>query len=217
MLLELEKPKLEEFSAAPYVIQLERVVKKPIVLLPLPKSETSLAGIDKTPTLQKRERTFLGIKENTLVMAAGAVCAVGTVVTNPALLSVAFLGVIAKIGYPHLKKGKLGKAGLHLGTVAGVGLTGAMAMNLYASPAQALFFQQAETFFTTTFGTQSAGAITVIFNVFRAAYVIYLIYSAIAIWTSYNRDDDWMSVAKAPMVIFIGGTLIDIVTTMITT
>ena len=214
LLKELETPKqLADFAEAPEVVS----VKKSVVLLPTLNTESSLAIVNTASTklnAAKKERTLFGLKEKTLATAAGTVAAVGTVVANPGLLGIAFLGAIAKVGYPHLKKGKLGKYGLHLTTVAGVSLSAAMAMNLYASPAQALFFQEAEAFFQTTFQL-SGGAVTTIFNIFRAMYVVYLIYSAINIWTSYNRDDDWMSVAKAPMVIFIGGTLIDIVTSMI--
>lgn len=217
LLKELEMSKqLADFAEMPEEVVL---VKKPVVLLSALNTESSPTIINSATSTKldaaKKERTLFGMKEKTLATAAGTVAAVGTVATNPGLLGIAFLGAIAKIGYPHLKKGKLGKYKLHLSTAAGVGLTAAMTMNcLYASPAQALFFQEAETFFQTTFQL-SGGAVTTIFNIFRAMYVVYLIYSAINIWTSYNRDDDWMSVAKAPMVIFIGGTLIDIVTSMI--
>ncbi len=213
LLKELEMPKqLADFADAPEVFS----VKKPVVLLPTLNTESNLAIVNTASKLKaaKKEQTLFGLKEKTLAKAAGTIAAVGTVVVNPGLLGIAFLGAIAKVGYPHLKKGKLGKYGLHLTTAAGVSLSAAMAMNLYASPAQALFFQEAETFFSTTFEL-SGTAVTTIFNIFRAMYVVYLIYSAINIWTSYNRDDDWMSVAKAPMVIFIGGTLIDVVTSMI--
>lgn len=216
LLKELEMSKqLPDFAEMPEEVVL---VKKPVVLSTL-NTESSLTIINSATSTKldaaKRERTLFGMKEKTLATAAGTVAAVGTVAANPGLWGIAFLGAIAKIGYPHLKKSKLGKYKLHLSTAAGVGLTAAMTMNyLYASPAQALFFQEAETFFQSTFEL-SGDAVATIFNIFRAMYVVYLIYSAISIWTSYNRDDDWMSVAKAPMVIFIGGTLIDIVTSII--
>ena len=99
--------------------------------------------------------------------------------------------------------------------VGGVATVTAMGLHLQISSAQALFFEEAETFLASTFDL-SGEAVATIFNVFRAVYVVYLIYSAISIWTTYNRDEDWMSVAKAPIVIFVGGTLIDAVTTIIT-
>ena len=130
-------------------------------------------------------------------------------------MSIGVFGGLTKLAYPHLKKVGGNKRKLHLAMAGGVATVAAMGLHLQISSAQALFFEEAETFLASTFDL-SGEAVATIFNVFRAVYVVYLIYSAISIWTAYNRDEDWMSVAKAPIVIFVGGTLIDAVTTIIT-
>lgn len=155
--------------------------------------------------------SFIGLKRKHLPFAVLGMAAVDMVFRDPILMGIGILAGATRLAYPGLKKSK---RGIHLATVAGVAATAGLGMHLYTPNAHALFFSQAEAFFNTTFNLSTA-AVTVIFNVFRAIYVVYLIYSAISIWTAYNRDEDFMSVAKAPVVIFMGGTLIDVVTSII--
>lgn len=157
---------------------------------------------------------FFGLNRGQMTVGIFGITAVDMLVRDPSLMGISIMAGLLRLAYPRLKNSRYGKWAFHLLTAGGVAATGAMAMNLYTPPAHALFFQQAESFFSSTFDL-SGEAISVIFNVFRAIYVIYLIYSAISVWSSYQRDEDWMSVAKAPIVIFIGGTMIDIVTQMI--
>lgn len=164
----------------------------------------------------KKESSFLGLSNGQLTAGAFGMSLVDLFLRDPALSGIGLLGGLMALAYPKLKKIKRGKWALHLMTLAGVASSGAMAMNLYTPPANALFFNTAQTFFNANFPLATT-AINLIFNVFRAVYVIYLIYSAVSIWTAYNRDEEWMSVAKAPIVIFIAGNLIDAVTGVITT
>lgn len=165
---------------------------------------------DKKPVPPK----FFGLNRGQMTVGVFGVTAIDMLIRDPSLMGIGIMAGLLRLAYPRLKNSRHGKWALHLLTAGGVAATGAMAMNLYTPPAHALFFAEAENFFSTTFDL-SGEAVSVIFNVFRAIYVIYLIYSAISVWSSYQRDEDWMSIAKAPIVIFAGGTLIDIVTTMI--
>jgi len=177
--------------------------------------ESTLATVDQALATVKQEQRLFGLNPKFVTVGAFGLAAGDLLLHSPAMMAIGFLAGTARLAYPQLKKLKRGKWFLHLAMVAGVATTGAMAMSVNTSPANAMFFSNAETFFAKTFPL-STTAVTTIFLVFRAAYVVYLIYSAIAIWTSFQRDEDWMSVAKAPIVIFIGGTLIDAVTTVIT-
>lgn len=236
MLAELEK--LESNSAmSPFTLELaeaEPVAKPAIALLPevLPALESSPAALSDGGELvtltkveaerlnravaSKKDPRFLGIKASRWTATVFGVAALDLIFRDPILMSIGLLAGMTKLAAPHLNKVGGSKLNLRLATIAGVAITGGLGLHLYTSSAQALFFQEAENFLSTTFDL-SGTAVATIFNVFRAVYVIYLIYSAISIWTAYNRDEEWQSVAKAPIVIFVGGTLIDAVTTIITT
>ena len=220
MLLELEKPMLPVTLAEPQELE-EPKVKRPIVFLdPEVPSELEYSpkqqnGNCNGLTIDKKDPKFLGLKASRWTTAALGMAAIDLVFRDPILMSIGVIGGLTKLAYPHLKKVGGNKRKLHLAMAGGVATVAAMGLHLQISSAQALFFEEAETFLASTFDL-SGEAVATIFNVFRAVYVVYLIYSAISIWTTYNRDEDWMSVAKAPIVIFVGGTLIDAVTTIIT-
>ncbi len=192
---------------APVPLDLERQVD-PVDLV------VSTAGsLEQISLPTQQESKFLGLGHRQWLTGAALAGGVN-VFLNPAFTSLGVLIAGLGVAYPQLKKGKGSKLKLSLVAAAGVAFSTVLGVSLLSSSAQALFFEEAETFFETTFEL-SGEAVGVIFNIFRAMYVIYLIYSAISVWTSYQRDEDWMSVAKAPMVIFVGGTLIDVVASVI--
>jgi len=88
-------------------------------------------------------------------------------------------------------------------------------LNLFAKPAQAQFFQSAETFFNTTF-TSSATAVPIVFNTLRALYIVYLAVAFIGVFNSVRQDEDWVSAARTPILVVITVTLADILTGLIT-
>lgn len=236
MFLELDSPMLP-VALAELPLELEqKATAKPIVFLdPHEPQALESTNLVVTPTVGlqpqvlakpqnvdsselitvKKDPQFLGIKASRWTTVALGMAAVDLVLRDPILMSIGVFGGLAKLAYPHLQKVGGQKRKLQLAMVGGVATVAALGLHLQISSAQALFFQEAENFLSSTFDL-SGDAVGTIFNVFRAVYVVYLIYSAISIWTAYNRDEDWMSVAKAPIVIFVGGTLIDAVTTIIT-
>lgn len=224
MLLKLEKPILPvTLAELPQELE-EPAVKRPLVFL-TPEVQEVQSELEYAPEQQnvdggklttvEKDPNFLGLKASRWTTAALGMAAIDLVLRDPILMSIGVFGGLTKLAYPHLKKVGGNKRKLHLAMAGGVATVAAMGLHLQISSAQALFFEEAETFLASTFDL-SGEAVATIFNVFRAVYVVYLIYSAISIWTAYNRDEDWMSVAKAPIVIFVGGTLIDAVTTIIT-
>lgn len=151
-----------------------------------------------------------------LALAAMGAAALKTVLGYPMSGALALFIGTGAIAYPQLKKIKRGKWGLHLFTIAGMGFFTASMLSVAVMPAQAAFFNNAEQAFTSAFPLSSA-AVTTIFTIIRALYVAYLVYSAINIWTAFDRNEDWMSVAKAPVIAFAGGELTDAVANVIVT
>lgn len=88
-------------------------------------------------------------------------------------------------------------------------------LSLIAKPAQAQFFQNAETFFNSTF-TSSGAAIPIVFNTLRALYIVYLAVAFIGVFNSVRQDEDWVSAARTPILVVITVTLADILTGLIT-
>lgn len=150
-----------------------------------------------------------------LSLATTGMLGLKTVLACPAAGALAVFVGIGTIAIPQLKKSKVSKWKLHLFTAAGMAFFGAGMISVTAPPAQALFFSNAETAFTTAFPLSSV-AVTTIFTIIRAVYVAYLVYSAINIWTAFDRNEDWMSVAKAPVIAFAAGELTDAVAQVIT-
>lgn len=94
-------------------------------------------------------------------------------------------------------------------------------LNFFAEPANAQFFKKAEDFFqntltqgsTTTDNTRTA--ISLVFNVLRAIYLLYIAGSLIGIINAVRKDEDWQSVARIPLLVIIAVTIADVLTSFI--
>lgn len=151
-----------------------------------------------------------------LAMTAMGMAVLKTVMVSPMAGALAMFVGTGAIAYPRLKKIKRGKWKLHLFTLASMGFFTAGMLSVAEMPAHAIFFSNAETAFNNAFPLANT-AVASIFTIMRALYVAYLVYSAISIWTAYDRNEDWMSVAKAPVIAFAGGELTDQVASVIAT
>lgn len=87
-------------------------------------------------------------------------------------------------------------------------------LNLFAAPANAQFFKNAETFFTDTFSSSGA-AIPIVFNTLRALYIVYLAVAFIGVFNAVRQDEDWVAAARTPILVVITVTLADILTGLI--
>lgn len=94
-------------------------------------------------------------------------------------------------------------------------------LDYFADPATAQFFKRAEDFFrnnltqSNTNTTNAAGtqaAISLIFNVIRALYLLYIAISLIGVINAVRRDDDWQNVARTPLLVVIAVTIADVLT-----
>jgi hypothetical protein len=88
----------------------------------------------------------------------------------------------------------------------------------FVDPAQAQFFKRAEDFFrntltqgsVTTSNTQPA--ISLIFNVLRGIYLLYIAISLIGVINAVRKDEDWQSIARVPLLVVVAVTVADVLT-----
>ncbi|HYX15807.1 MAG TPA: hypothetical protein VE944_15850 [Nostoc sp.] len=91
-------------------------------------------------------------------------------------------------------------------------------LDWFAAPAQAQFFGEAERFFKRNLGgAQTAGggseaAISLIFNVLRAIYLLYIAISLVGVINAVRKDEDWQSIARTPLLVVVAVTVADVLT-----
>ncbi|WP_404799842.1 hypothetical protein [Anabaenopsis elenkinii] len=91
-------------------------------------------------------------------------------------------------------------------------------LDYFAFPAQAQFFGKAESFFrnTLTQGTETNSntqtAVSLIFNVLRAIYLLYIAVSLVGVINAVRKDEDWQSIARVPLLVVVAVTVADVLT-----
>lgn len=87
-------------------------------------------------------------------------------------------------------------------------------LDALSTPAQAQFFQSAESWMTGQF----AGAgetIPLAFNVLRGLFILYLGISLVRVIQAARQDEDWTNLARTPMIILIAVTMGDVLANLI--
>ena len=90
-------------------------------------------------------------------------------------------------------------------------------LDYFAVPAQAQFFGKAEDFFKNTL-TQGADAgntqpaVSLVFNVLRALYLLYIAVALIGVVNAVRKDEDWQSIARTPLLVVVAVTIADVLT-----
>ncbi|MBD2434868.1 MULTISPECIES: hypothetical protein [Fischerella] len=91
-------------------------------------------------------------------------------------------------------------------------------LDYFADPAQAQFFKKAEDFFKNTLtqgattGSNTQAAVSLVFNVLRALYLLYIAVSLIGVINAVRKDEDWQSVARTPLLVVVAVTIADVLT-----
>lgn len=90
-------------------------------------------------------------------------------------------------------------------------------LDYFAAPAQAQFFGKAEDFFqnTLTQGSTDSGtkaAVSLVFNVLRALYLLYIAVALIGVVNAVRKDEDWQNVARTPLLVVVAVTIADVLT-----
>ncbi|WP_179047852.1 hypothetical protein [Nostoc sp. TCL26-01] len=90
-------------------------------------------------------------------------------------------------------------------------------LDYFGYPAQAQFFKKAEDFFKNTLtqgatNNNSQPAVSLIFNVLRAVYLLYIAVSLVGVINAVRKDEDWQSVARVPLLVVVAVTVADVLT-----
>jgi hypothetical protein len=92
-------------------------------------------------------------------------------------------------------------------------------LDYLATPAQAQFFKRAEDFFKTNLAPAGASnaagaqtAVSLIFNVLRGIYLLYIAVSLIGVINAVRKDEDWQSIARTPLLVVLAVTIADVLT-----
>jgi uncharacterized membrane protein SpoIIM required for sporulation len=91
-------------------------------------------------------------------------------------------------------------------------------LDWFAAPAQAQFFGKAEDFFERQLvppGQNNAGtqaAVSLVFNVLRAIFLLYIAISLIGVVNALRKDEDWQSIARTPLLVVVAVTVADVLT-----
>lgn len=91
-------------------------------------------------------------------------------------------------------------------------------LDYFAAPAQAQFFGKAENFFKTTLtqgassNNNSQAAVSLIFNILRGIYLLYIAISLVGVINAVRKDEDWQSVARTPLLVVVAVTVADVLT-----
>ncbi|NEO70488.1 hypothetical protein [Moorena sp. SIO3H5] len=89
-------------------------------------------------------------------------------------------------------------------------------LDFTAAPAHAQFFQVAEDWLTSAIPEVDAELVSLVFNVLRALFLIYLGISLVKVVNAAQQDDDWKTLARTPIIILIVVTLGDLLAGYIT-
>ncbi|MDY6899336.1 MAG: hypothetical protein SWZ49_14835 [Cyanobacteriota bacterium] len=90
-------------------------------------------------------------------------------------------------------------------------------LDYFAAPAQAQFFGKAEDFFknTLTEGANDSGtnsAVSLVFNVLRALFLLYIAISLIGVVNAVRKDEDWQSIVRTPLLVVVAVIVADVLT-----
>ncbi|MBF2063261.1 MAG: hypothetical protein IGS39_02335 [Calothrix sp. C42_A2020_038] len=93
-------------------------------------------------------------------------------------------------------------------------------LDWFANPAAAQFFSKAEIFFKNNLADASqsgaTNAVSLVFNVIRALYLLYIAVSLVGVVNAVRKDEDWQVVARTPLLVVIAVTIADVLTSFIT-
>lgn len=82
-------------------------------------------------------------------------------------------------------------------------------------PAQAQLLGNAETFMTGLF-PDSSEAVELIFGFLRGIYLIYIAYSGVQIVNAAREGEDYLTMARMPVLVAVAVPILDVVTGLIT-
>ena len=125
-----------------------------------------------------------------------------------------FLGSIADRFDALCNRFKL-RPGFLMGIVLGAGSILSITVGI-AEPSYAQFLGGTEQWLQTAIPGMDASLVSLIFNVLRAIFVIYVGISIVQVVQSARQGDDWQTLARTPLIIVVAVTLGDTLANLIT-
>ncbi|MBU7587521.1 MAG: hypothetical protein KAF91_32650 [Nostoc sp. TH1S01] len=111
------------------------------------------------------------------------------------------------------------KYGVNLYAVLFAILAVVFVLDFANAPAQAQFFNNAQTWMTGIFGNQgnaqTQAVIVLFFNVLRGLFLLYLGISIVRVIQAARNDEDWQNLARTPLIIVLAVFVADLVTGLI--
>ncbi|WP_138506596.1 hypothetical protein [Nostoc sp. PA-18-2419] len=111
------------------------------------------------------------------------------------------------------------KYGVNLYAVLFTILTVVCLLDFASSPADAQFFNTAQTWMTNTFGNagngQTQAVVALFFNVLRGLFLLYVGISLVRVVQAARNDEDWQTLARTPLIIVLAVFVGDLVTGLI--
>ncbi len=98
----------------------------------------------------------------------------------------------------------------------GIGFLIGLLLIFTIEPAQAQFFNKTQTWLGGAIPGIDATIVSLIFNVLRALFVIYLGIGLVKVIQSARNDDDWQQLARTPLILVVTVTMGDILAGVIT-
>lgn len=170
-----------------------------------------------------------GMKNSTLgLMGVNAVLMIASMSIHNILLGGLMIGVAIVIALPKQSQALLTnfekvqrKYGVNLYAILFAILTIICLLDFTAAPANAQFFNGAETWMTDNLNpaggnAQADDVIELFFNVLRGLFLLYIGISLVRIVQAVRNDEDWQSLARTPLIIVLSVVVGDLVTTLIT-
>lgn len=112
------------------------------------------------------------------------------------------------------------KYGVNLYAVLFTILTVVCILDFASAPADAQFFNNAQTWMNTAFGNaagngQTQAVIKLFFNVLRGLFLLYVGISLVRVVQAARNDEDWQTLARTPLIIVLAVFVGDLVTGLI--
>ncbi|MGK7878126.1 MAG: hypothetical protein AB4426_33915 [Xenococcaceae cyanobacterium] len=81
-------------------------------------------------------------------------------------------------------------------------------------PAQALWFERAETWLTTYFPSSGTLA-SLVFNILRGLFLLYVGISIVTVIKAIHEGEDWVAIARTPLIVVLATQATEIITNLI--
>lgn len=189
-------------------------------------SNTTTSGTRQTTVLPSRRKKVIEGSTIGLMGVTGALMILEMSVHNIMLGGLMIAGAIA-VAIPKQTQALLTnfekiqrRWGVNLYAILFAFLSVVFLLDFASSPAEAQFFNNAQTWMNGAFGNagngQTQAVIELFFNVLRGLFLLYIGISLVSIVQAARNDEDWQTLARTPLIIVLSVFVGDLVTGLIT-